>query len=83
METNPAMKDAPIPMSDPVSLIGAGALGAFGTYIFGRLMRAVRPHRNGNGALTELHQMNIRLARIEGTLRGLEGRVQSLESGGI
>lgn len=69
-------------MSDPVSLIGAGALGALGSWVFQRLIRVARP-MNGGGVLSEVKQINRRLSNIEGTLRGLEGRVGALENGGI
>ena len=71
-------------VSDPVQLIGAGALGAFGHYIFMKMVKIVRPNGNGNGSVaSELRQMNHRLQNIEGTVRGLDGRIAVLEKGGL
>lgn len=65
--------------SDPVALIGAGVLGAVGTYLFGLLRKAFRPPPP-NQQLTELRHIREELRLMRGDMRGLEHRVAALES---
>ena len=77
-------------MDDPVRLIGAGVLGAFGQYLFAKL-RKVRSTGNGHAAVAEIHEMrqeikamhrrlDERMSGVEGTVRGIH---QRLEAGGL
>lgn len=79
------MFDANLPeknsVSDPVSLIGASVLGAFGHWLFRILKNEERPGKNGGNARTSAYikQLDERLGRIEGTVRGHDERLKSLE----